>query len=97
MMNSVCYVEETGPTNWPFSPITNTSQQQLGPLVQITQFYPYPDYVIGGECVQKKAPSIRMPIYGDGNCYFRSISYIVSGEEKFHLEVRRAVCDFISF
>ena len=36
-------------------------------------------------------------LYGDGNCYFRSISYILSGEEKFHLEVRRAVCDFISF
>ena len=64
--------------------------------MQITQFYPYPDYVIGGECVQGKAPSIRMSIYGDGNCYFRSISYILSGEEKFHLEVRRAVCDFIT-
>ena len=36
-----------------------------------------------------------MPTYGDGNCYFRSISYILSGVEKFHLEVRKAVCDFI--
>ena len=93
---SMLCVEETAATNWPFSPITNVSQQQLGPLVQITQFYPYPDYVIGGECVQGKAPSLRMPIYGDGNCYFRSISYILSGKEIFHLEVRRAVCDFIT-
>ena len=36
-----------------------------------------------------------MPIYGDGNCYFKSISYILPGVEKFHLEVRKAVCDFI--
>ena len=44
---------------------------------------------------KEKAPSVRMPICGDGNCYFRSIPYILYGMEKFHLEVRKAVCDFI--
>ena len=78
---SMLCVEETGPSNWLFSPITNTSQQQLVPLVQIKQFCRYPEYVIGGECVQGKSPSDRMPIYGYGNCYFRSISYILSGME----------------
>ena len=92
---SMLCVEEKGPSNWPFSPITNASRQELGPLVQITQFYRYPEYVIGGQCVQGKAPSLRMPIYGDGNCYFRSIYYILSGVEKFHLEIRKAMCYFI--
>ena len=64
-------------------------------MVQITQFYTYPQYVLSGQCVQGKGPSVIIPIYGDGNCYFRSISYILSGVEKFHLEVRKAVCDFI--
>ena len=31
---SMLCVEETGPSNWPFSPITNASQQELGPLVE---------------------------------------------------------------
>ena len=92
---SILCVEETGPLNCPFSPITNASWQELGPLVQITQIYTYLQYVIGGQCVQGKAQSVRMPIYGDGNCYFRSISHILSGVEKFHLEVRKAVCEFI--
>ena len=92
---SMVCVEETPPSNWQFSPITNASRQQLGPLVQITQFYKYPDYVTGDECVQGKVPSAIRHIYGDGNCYFRAISYILSGVENFHMEVRRAVCDFI--
>ena len=32
---------------------------------------------------------------GDGNCYFRCISFILSGTEEFHPEVRKAICDFI--
>ena len=92
---SMLCVEERGPSNWPFSPITNASQQELGPLVQITQFYTYLKYVLSGQCVQGKDPEIINPIYGDGNCYFRAISYILCGVEKFHLEVRKAVCDFI--
>ena len=92
---SMLCVEKRGPLNWPFSPITNASQQELGPLVQITQFYMYPEYVLSGQCVQGKAPEVINPTYGDGNCYFRAISYILCGMEKFHLEVRKAVCDFI--
>ena len=33
---SMVCVEETPPSNWQFSPITNASRQQLGPLVQIS-------------------------------------------------------------
>ena len=44
---------------------------------------------------KEKPQKVINPIYGDGNCYFRVISYILCGMEKFHLEVRKAVCDFI--
>ena len=59
----------------------------VGPICADNKFYPY---VIGG-----KSPFTLKAIYGDGNCYFRSISYILSGVEKFYMEVRKAVCDFI--
>ena len=37
--------------DWPFNPITESSREELGPLVQITKFGPYPNYVTGGKCV----------------------------------------------
>ena len=36
---SMVCVEETPPSNWQFSPITNASRQQLGPLVQISHSF----------------------------------------------------------
>ena len=38
---------------------------------------------------------MRERIMGDGNYYFRYISFILSGTEEFHPEVRKAICDFI--
>ena len=61
---SMLCVEERGPSNWPFSPITNASQQELGPLVEITQFYAYPEYVLSGQCVQGKEPEVINHICG---------------------------------
>lgn len=48
---------------------------------------------MGGRCVQGKVP-VRKRIRADGNYYFRCISYILSGTEDFHPEVRKVVCDF---
>ena len=81
--------------NWPFRPLSESSRQEVGPLVQITNFGQYPKYVLGGTCTQGKAP-ISAKIKGDGNCYFRTISYSICGEEIYHADIRNAVCDFIS-
>ena len=81
--------------DWPFNPITESSREELGPLVQITKFGPsYSSYVTGGKYVQGKIP-MRERIMGDGNSYFRCTSFILSGTEEFHPEVRKAICDFI--
>ena len=50
---------------------------------------------MGGTCTQGKAP-ISAKIKGDGNCYFRAISYSICGEEIYHADIMNAVCDFIS-
>ena len=34
---------------------------------------------------------------GDDNCYFRAISYTISGTEDFHDKVREMVCDYIEY
>ena len=33
--------------------------------------------------------------YGDGNCLFRAFSYIITGSENQHLEVRDALLSYI--
>ena len=81
--------------NWPFRPLSDTSRQEVGPLVQITSFGQYPKYAVGGLCTQGKAPTVHK-IKGDGNCYFHAISYSICGEERYYAAIRNAVCDFIS-
>ena len=47
----------------------------------------------GGPCVPLKAPethTIRR-IAGDGNCLFRSLSYVVTGSEDQHVAIRQRI------
>ncbi|XP_052276203.1 uncharacterized protein LOC127875286 isoform X2 [Dreissena polymorpha] len=37
-------------------------------------------------------PLATESIIGDGNCFFRSLSYIITGSESQHFQVRKAVC-----
>ena len=42
-----------------------------------------------------KPPKKCFVIKGDRNCYFRAVSFILTGVEKHHFVVRQAICDFI--
>ena len=42
-------------------------------------------------------PHATKPIGGDGNCFFRSISYIITGSELQHMDVRRVIVDHMKF
>ena len=50
---------------------------------------------IGLNCI--RASRQLKIIKGDDNCYFREISYAISGMEDFHDKVRETVCDYIEF
>ena len=39
---------------------------------------------------------ITRKVRGDGNCLFRSLSYLVTGSERNHSAIRRAICDYIA-
>ena len=36
-------------------------------------------------------------VVGNGNCYFRCISYVLSGKEDYHRNVRNVLCEYISW
>ena len=50
---------------------------------------------IGGDLNGK--PSNIYQVLGDGNCYFRCISYVLSGKEDHHRDVRKVLCEYISW
>ena len=45
---------ETKVLNWPFNPLTESSHQTVGPLVQVTRFGDYPKYVLGWDVYTRK-------------------------------------------
>ena len=44
----------------------------------------------GGADVQLAPPTLTKTIDGNGNCFFRTISYILTGSQLQHMDVRRA-------
>ena len=46
------------------------------------------------ECKKAGKPNICHVVSGDGNCFFRAISYAVSNTESNHAQVRQVVCNY---
>ena len=38
-------------------------------------------------------PKKKKPIQGEGNCLFRALSYVITGSEKHHLQVRANILE----
>ena len=49
----------------------------------------------GGPSVPRTRPRRVRHILGDGNCLFRSLSYIITGTESQHLQVREALLNHL--
>ena len=68
-----------------FNPLSLRSREEIGPRL-ITEFNHIPFRNIGQSL---HGPSNTLhQIKGDGNCYFRAISFYISGKEDFHENVR---------
>ena len=78
-----------------FSPLNSASREECGPLVNIPDCGIIPYTNIGGDLNGK--PSNIYRVLGDGNCYFRCISYVLSGKEDYHRDVRNVLCEYISW
>ena len=83
-----------------FFPITNSTQRNICPFFGLFDvngvLQQMPDYKLGGTGQGVKPPTKCFVINGDGNCYFRAVSFILTGVEKYHFVVRQAICDFIA-
>ena len=83
-----------------FFPITNSTQRNIAPLFSLfdvnSVMRQMPNYKFGGIGQGVKPPKKCFVIKGDGNCYFRAVSFILTGVEKHHFVVRQAICDFIA-
>ena len=49
----------------------------------------------GGTAVPLTAPRSMHRIQGDGNCLFRASSYAITGSERHHLFLRRAIIHYM--
>ena len=53
------------------------------------------NYKLGGTAQGLKPLDKIFVIRGDGNCYFRALSFILTGVETHHFAIWQAICDFI--
>ena len=74
-----------------FFPITNSTRRNIGPFFGLfdmnRMMRQMPDYKLGGTGQGLKPPKKTFVIKGDGNCYFRAVSFILTGVEKHHFVV----------
>ena len=78
-----------------FSPLNSTSREECSLLVNIVDCDIIEYTNIGTDLIGK--PRNVHNVKGDGNCYFRSISYALSGCEDYYDSVREVLCDYISW
>ena len=78
-----------------FSPLNSASREECGPLVHIHNCGIIQYTNIGQELIRE--PRNVYTIAGDGNCYFRCISYALSGTEDHCESIHNVLCDYISW
>ena len=78
-----------------FFPITNSTRRNICPFFGLLDvnhvMRQMPNYKLGGTGQGLKPPQKSFVIKGDGNCYFRAVSFILTGVEKHHFVVRQAI------
>ena len=74
-----------------FFPITNSTRRNICPFFGLFDvkgvLRQMPDYKLGGTGHGVIPPTKCFVINGDGNCYFRAVSFILTGVEKHHFVV----------
>ena len=74
-----------------FLPLTINAQRNMCKQLSIPYCEARSEFTLNEIAGQ---PDICHKINGDGNCFFRAISYAISNTEVNHMEVRRSVCNF---
>jgi hypothetical protein len=79
-----------------FNPVDFNWQMNRCPIIKlVVHSTSYPVYKSDNMVIG--IPKDKKTIRGDGNCFFRSISFALTGNEDHHLEVRKCVVEHILF
>ena len=79
-----------------FNPVDFNWQMNRCPIIKlVVHSTSYPVYKSDNMLIG--IPKDKKTIRGDGNCFFRSISFALTGNEDHHLEVRKCVVEHILF
>ena len=74
---------------WIFNPISGNSQQCLCALLKLPLQFTH-----SAQSVEPLSnPTKIVPIIGDGNCLFRSFSYVITGRQTYHNLLRQKIVD----
>ena len=76
-----------------FCPLNSASREECGPLVHIQKCGIIPYTNVRKDLIEE--PTNVYKLVGDGNCYFRCISYALSGKEDYHDSVQNILCDYL--
>ncbi len=87
------FISETVSVPLKFSPLTVQQQRSLCLKLNIVNVIKEQNNP--NEIVEMAEPCETKDIVGDGNCFFRAVAYAVSGSEREHRKVRRAVATHI--
>uniref|UniRef100_A0A1X7V5P1 OTU domain-containing protein n=1 Tax=Amphimedon queenslandica TaxID=400682 RepID=A0A1X7V5P1_AMPQE len=82
--------------NWVYNPVGIDWQREMCLKLGL-RFYAHNGVRHRGSDVQLRCPNIQtcIPIRGDGNCFFRSISHIITGNQQQHRELRSIVVEYL--
>ena len=75
-----------------FFPVNKASQKVLASLLNLPVIKEHKD--IRSKPID--SPSISFKVQGDGNCLFRSLSYVVTGRQMYHGIIRQKVIQHMS-
>ncbi|XP_029976984.1 uncharacterized protein LOC115409845 isoform X4 [Salarias fasciatus] len=89
--SSVCLVSETNASNVTFKCLTLADKRRICTKLDIVPSLSCEDVVADCLDIEQPQPCTTIDIQGDGNCFFRSLSYVFSGLESHHRTVRLAV------
>ncbi|KAL5014298.1 hypothetical protein ScPMuIL_008568 [Solemya velum] len=78
-----------------FSPVDNVWQGKIAQKLNLS-VVKYINYGSKNDFFQNTPPSSTVAVAGDGNCFFRAMSMIMTGSESSHMELRHAVLKHVA-
>ena len=78
-----------------FNPVDADWQQEKAATLGLKMSYKIP-LAASGKASVLEPPTDQVPIREDGNCFFRAISHILTGNQRWHKMIRQIIYKFLS-